>query len=828
MKTVFLYILPAILFIVPQNTKAQSFAINTDGSTANTSALLDVKSSAKGILIPRMSKTEKNSIITPATGLLIFQNAPDSIGFYYYNGSSWLWIPNVIQQDSVAWKTTGNAGTNVTSRFIGTTDNIPLSFRQNNEWLGRWNSSSGNYFIGDSAGVFISSGIQNVGIGSGVLQNSTTAYGNVAVGNHAMEKNTSGRRNTAIGDSALFEQSYSTGLSDNTAIGNSTLRFNNPTSNSNGIKNVAVGNDALYANTTGYENVVVGVSAARENLTGAGNTVVGRSANRLASRGDLNSYVGYVTGYSDSTGSANVGMGGYTLQFHQTGNNNTALGAYAMQNDSSGSRNTAVGSFASRENDTARLNTAVGYASLSNNKRSYITAVGSYAGMHNGYTATGNNEGIENTIVGYAAMTGNTLGSQNTVVGYRAMAITEPTFYVANITPSRNVAIGDSALRRNLGDDNVGVGFRSLGASLSNASANANTAIGSNTMFNNVSGTGNVAAGYQALYQSNASNYNVAVGNAALINHKRSGDTYNTAVGSSALEQDSIGFQNTGIGTSSFRFNKEGFYNCGLGINSGYYQKGSNNTFAGAYAGFGERINAANLVLNTGSNNAGLGGGALYSLANGNFNVAIGEDALFSDSSGNYNVAVGNDALRTVTSGSYNVGIGFNTNVSSGTLTNATTVGANAYSTQSNTLILGSINGVNGATTSVNVGIGVSGPDVRLEVNGAIATTPQSLNLTGVATTATITVGNFSFLKVDNTTVTDKTITLSNGLADGQRLTILVRNAGTGTVNFIDNPGTNNTDIGIVGAFNMGDDDTISFIWDSTAGYWVETGRSDN
>ena len=69
---------------------AQSVSINTDGSTAHASALLDVKSTSKGVLVPRMTKAERNAIAAPATGLMVFQNAPDSVGFYYYDGTSWL------------------------------------------------------------------------------------------------------------------------------------------------------------------------------------------------------------------------------------------------------------------------------------------------------------------------------------------------------------------------------------------------------------------------------------------------------------------------------------------------------------------------------------------------------------------------------------------------------------------------------------------------------------------------------------------------------------------------------------------------------------------
>ena len=62
-------------------------------SSPSASALLDISSTNKGILIPRMTASQKSSISSPTTGLLIYQtDAP--AGFYYYNGSSWISISN--------------------------------------------------------------------------------------------------------------------------------------------------------------------------------------------------------------------------------------------------------------------------------------------------------------------------------------------------------------------------------------------------------------------------------------------------------------------------------------------------------------------------------------------------------------------------------------------------------------------------------------------------------------------------------------------------------------------------------------------------------------
>lgn len=56
--------------------------------TPNTSSLVDMVSTTKGVLLPRMTKTQRDAIASPATGLLIYQTNATP-GFYYYNGSAW-------------------------------------------------------------------------------------------------------------------------------------------------------------------------------------------------------------------------------------------------------------------------------------------------------------------------------------------------------------------------------------------------------------------------------------------------------------------------------------------------------------------------------------------------------------------------------------------------------------------------------------------------------------------------------------------------------------------------------------------------------------------
>lgn len=67
----------------------QGVGINTNSPHA--SAALDVSSTDKGMLIPRMSQSQRNAIVSPANGLLVYQTDNVS-GFYFYDGSAWTYL----------------------------------------------------------------------------------------------------------------------------------------------------------------------------------------------------------------------------------------------------------------------------------------------------------------------------------------------------------------------------------------------------------------------------------------------------------------------------------------------------------------------------------------------------------------------------------------------------------------------------------------------------------------------------------------------------------------------------------------------------------------
>lgn len=90
-------------------------SINTGGTTADPSAALDVSSTTKGVLVPRMSSVQRTAITTPAAGLLVFDNSTNT--FWFYNGTTWAEL--VAGNGGGPWTANGTAINNTNSGVVG-------------------------------------------------------------------------------------------------------------------------------------------------------------------------------------------------------------------------------------------------------------------------------------------------------------------------------------------------------------------------------------------------------------------------------------------------------------------------------------------------------------------------------------------------------------------------------------------------------------------------------------------------------------------------------------------------------------------------------------
>jgi hypothetical protein len=411
------------------NVFPASGAAGIGTTTPNASSLLDLTSTSKGVLFPRMTKVERDAIVSPGAGLIIYQtnNTP---GLYYYDGG-WTAVTPMNANKSLSNLT---APTAVNLELLPGTDN---SFNLGSSAF----SWKDGYFDGDiylDGNRFVSNAnhLSNTLVGTGAgnsltpifTDNSFLGYRagysnaanfNTAVGSQALYSNTSGQTNSVLGYNALYMNAtgsnncamgYKT-LYYNTASNNTAIGFQSQFSNTSGTGNVSNGYKALYSNTTGYNNTAIGSSALYFNTMGYSNTALGNLALYSNTTGIDNNAIGYHTLYSNTNGFGNVAVGNEALYSNTTGYSNVALGYDALHWSTTGDDNIALGNsalyssagygnigigLAALENTTSDANTAIGYMAARDYEQTNSTFLGSYTG--NSVTGLTNT-----TVIGYSA-----------------------------------------------------------------------------------------------------------------------------------------------------------------------------------------------------------------------------------------------------------------------------------------------------------------------------------------------------------------------------------------------------------------------------------------
>ncbi|MEP7142472.1 MAG: tail fiber domain-containing protein [Ferruginibacter sp.] len=219
-----------ILFVTTYLSEAFSQNIGIGTTTPDPSAALEIKSTTKGFLTPRMIVNSRLAISGPANGLLVYDTDYD--GYWYHNDTGWVEIETVDKLNG--WGLKGSGAINPAANFIGTTNNQPLHFRLSNQWAGELNPVTQNYSVGVNAGKHVTTGQYNIAIGDNALDTNKTGSDNIAIGTNVLT-NCTGGDNTIVGSYA-FEKAQG---SYNTAVGFITFSRTN-----GGNYNTALGGQA--------------------------------------------------------------------------------------------------------------------------------------------------------------------------------------------------------------------------------------------------------------------------------------------------------------------------------------------------------------------------------------------------------------------------------------------------------------------------------------------------------------------------------------------------------------------------------------------------------
>jgi hypothetical protein len=260
-----------VVLLMATNVKAQ-MGIGT--ATPNAAAQLDVSSTTKGFLAPRMTQAQRDLISTSATskGLLIYQ-IDGTAGFYYHDGTSWISLSAISSAAGVDLTTnqyvgglktftsndgflaTGTSGSGTASSLGAGTRMMwypkKAAFRAGQVNGTQWDDAN----IGDASAAMgygtTASGYASTALGSSTIASGTWSaaigYSSTASGQNSTAMGTSttasGTRSTSMGSSTTASNDYST------SMGSSTIA-SGPMSTSMGSSTIASGSSSTAMGNT--------------------------------------------------------------------------------------------------------------------------------------------------------------------------------------------------------------------------------------------------------------------------------------------------------------------------------------------------------------------------------------------------------------------------------------------------------------------------------------------------------------------------------------------------------------------------------------------------
>jgi hypothetical protein len=569
----------------------------------------------------------------------------------------------------------------------------------------KWDRADANYLINDTLPKTITTGINNIALGTFALPAITSGNQNIGIGKRSLETMQTGSDNVCLGGASL---QYTTDGEFNVCVGIATLR-----DHLSPDRNVCIGYQSNMTTLVGNNNTAVGyqtssggfsdsVALGYQATNTASNQVrLGRATETVSCPGDVsiegdlilapatqvqwnptnrNYIINEDLPKSITTGIDNVAMGRHSLHQVTTGDDNIGFGHQAGRHITTGSSNIVIGDLALSAVGSTNVfsNIAIG----SNSLLASITS--------GGISAQGN------VAVGFDSGKANTTGTHNVYLGRESGA--------TSTIVSRSTALGFQADCANF-DDSTAVGAQTV------CTASNQIRLGKSNQTVSCPGT---LTFKMASDNNNGTFYipfsKVAGGTegALFVDDVTGPLTYNPST--STMTMGTLSLSSGGV-TTTYRNNcintvpaspniffssrttapSSGANNVVIGSNAGNsLTSGNNNVIMGSNAG---------AAFTSGSGNFAFGAGSLQLNTTGIENVAIGYSSMnastggagkntcIGSNSGNaisttadgYNVCIGFDSGKLISTGSSNTCVGYNANNVAGntTLINSTAIGSN-------------------------------------------------------------------------------------------------------------------------------------------------------
>jgi len=712
MKKIKLSFIVLIVLFVVNGSWAQGVAINETSTPPDGSAILDVSSDSLGILIPRMTRFQRNSILSPVAGLMIYQTNYTP-GFYFYDGTTWSKVGgagNPLEDGKILIGNASNKASEAVISGDATISNAGV-LTIGDQAVDQWNIAPGSITSAHiQSSVINSSHIANGTVHTADIQDGTVSSADIQDGTVSSADIQNGTINgvdinlnaginaTSIspGDVDNTEFGYLDGVTGNIQdqIDNESTSRQNADNTLQTELNTTQSGAGLNANGTytpaGSANYI-GTATSLKNADnkldtqvktnaddistnasaiGANTTDISTNASAIGANNALFGTAGTVEASKAVVVDANRDIG----NFNDLQADGTITSGGSIVIDGTGATYGTITESHNRisfGNDTLVTTGVIGVGTTSPSGSAALEINSTGLGFLASRMGRGQRNAIPSPATGLLIYQTNFTpgfyyynGTEWKLVGAEAFGIDE---LRDGKTISSSVFLGENA-----GINEYGLDYR-------------NVALGVDALKEDTTGERNTAVGFRALWLNSNGSHNTANGYGALVNNTIG--NRNTAIGYQSLLLNTIGIQNTAIGHNANFNNEEGSYNTIFGYQAGMGSEPHNksgNVFLGYQAGYNETSDNKLYIENSNSSFPLIYGDfendtvringdfqvtgdwvdiAINDLADGRTDggsVYLGTGAgANDDGTDNQNVAVGIDALKENTTGGGNTAIGY-------------------------------------------------------------------------------------------------------------------------------------------------------------------------